>query len=282
MDEQFIRIERHALRVLTNGRSNEHPWFVLWPGLGGAAEEFRRLVREGPEHGWNVAAIDPPGHGQSDPWDTWRDGDVAMVWDAVIQFLGSSAGVVVGGHSSGAYAAILWANRRTICRGLILLEGGYQDPFPDGTDIEAVFRQNASYLESRRYPSWAAFFASERESAMHWDEDVEAMLTAQMVEVRQEIRPRIDVRTANQVTALLMSYRVQDLFPIGCPTLVGVASLPLDRAFARQKALTLFSERVPALEVINVPKAGHDLLIDNPEAISTAVWAFLAPIHLRL
>lgn len=279
MHEHFIRIEGHALRVLTRGTSNEYPWFILWPGLGGTADEFGRLMREGSEHDWNVAAIDPPGHGLSDPWDIWGDKDVALVWDAVMQFLRSPDQVVVGGHSAGAYAAVLWANRRTACRGLVLLEGGYQDPFPDGTDIKAVFRQNASYLKSRQFPSWRDFFASERESAMQWDGDVEAMLTAQMVEVQQEIRPRIDLRTANQVMAFLMSYRVKDLPLIACPTLVGVAPLPESLAIARQEALRVFSERVPALEVLHVPKAGHDLLVDNPKAISTAVWTFLGSIH---
>lgn len=48
-----------------------------------------------------------------------------------------------------------------------------------------------------------------------------------------------------------------------------------ERAPFRAAEVSSFGAPVPALDVVRVPKAGHDLLIDNPFAISEAVWAFL-------
>jgi pimeloyl-ACP methyl ester carboxylesterase len=246
--------------------------------LGGAAEEFLRLLREGAEHGWNVAAIDAPCHGRS---DTWSHEDVVSVWDGVHQLLGAPVDFVVGGHSAGAYFAVTWAMGRRTCRGMVLLEGGYMNPFPDGTDMDATFRQNAAYLDTRRFPTWEDFLAAERASAPQWDEDAEVMLQAQMVELDGEVRPRILAGTANQAMANLAGYRVGALPLISFPTLVAVATLPPEMADRRAEAVSAFRECVPNLEVVNVPKAGHDLLIDNPMAISEAVWTFLSHVHPR-
>lgn len=276
MTEQFVRVEGYQIRILANRCPGSSSWMVLWPGLGGAAEEFIRLLREAPEHGWNVAAFDAPGHGRSDPWNAWSGASVMSAWDGVLQFLGSPCHVVAGGHSAGAYFAVTWATHRPHCGGLVLWEGGYLDPFPEGTDMDAVHQQNASYLQSRRFLSWEEFLAAERGSAARWDGDAELMLRAQMVERDGAIRPRIGVRTANQVTSRLADYRVNTLPVIRCPVLLAVATLPSDLAAIREDAISALRRRVPALDVVYVPKAGHDLLIDNPEAVSTAVWAFLA------
>ncbi|MDA8205669.1 MAG: alpha/beta fold hydrolase [Thermaerobacter sp.] len=281
MNEQFVRVEGHAIRILTATRPGSSLWLLLWSGLGGTAEGFLRLLREDPEHGWNVAAIDAPGHGRSDLWDTLSNEDVVSVWDGVLQFLGSPVDVVVGGHSAGAYFAVTWATRRPTCRGLVLLEGGYMNPFPDGTDLDAVFQQNAAYLDTRRFQTWEDFVAAERAVALQWDADADVMLRAQMVEVAGEIRPRILAATANQVTANLADYRVAALPLLSLPTLVVVATLPPEMAAGRAEGVSAFRERVPDLEVVNVPKAGHDLLIDNPTAISEAAWAFLSHVHPR-
>ena len=281
MNEQFVLVKGHSIRVLMERSPASSGWLLLWPGLGATAEEFLRLLREGPHHGWNVVAIDAPGHGRSDRWDTWNHEDVVSVWDGVLEFLGSPVDVVVGGHSAGAYFAVTWATRRPGCRGLVLLEGGYGKPFPDGYDLDAVFHQNVAYLDARRFPTWDNFLGTEREAALHWDADAEAMLRAQMVECAGEVRPRIAAVTATMVMTNLADYRIDSLPLISSPTLVAVATLPPEMVAGREEAVSAFRERVPNLAVVYVPKAGHDLLIDNPAATAEAMWAFLSHVCPR-
>ena len=276
MHEQFIRVKGRSLRILTARHSEVAPWLVLWPGLGGAAEEFLRVLREGPEHGWNVAALDPPGHGRSEAWDTWSGDAVLSVWDGVLEAVGVSTDVVLGGHSAGAYDAILWASCRSSCGGLVLLEGGYMDPFAEPIDIKEIHQQNRSYLESRRFSSWDDFFAAEEESALRWDHDAEAMLRAQMIEANGEVYPRIEVKTANQVMDTLAQYHGDSLPIIPCRVLVAVATLPEAMAEVREASVAHLRTRIPQVEVVRIDQAGHDLLIDNPEAVSAALWTFLS------
>ena len=274
MNETFIRVKGHLVRMLTASGDGVSRWLVLWPGLGGSSEEFVRLLREGPERGWNVAALDAPGHGRSDPWDAFTLPDMLAIWDAALEYLSPSA-VVLGGHSAGAYFAAIWAAQRRP-RALVLLEGAYSDPFPNGVDMEAVYRQNAAYLDARRFSSWQEFFQAERADSAHWDDDAELMLRAQMVESDGKIRPRISAATADRMMTLLAAYHVRDLPVIPCPVLLAVATPPSSQSDVRERAVANFSGRVPNLHPVWVPNAGHDLFIDNPDAVSDAVWEFLS------
>lgn len=80
-------------------------------------------------------------------------------------------------HSAGAYYAVNWVLQNPKCGGLVLLEGGYLDPVPDGTDIHALARQ---YLESKTFLSWETFLKPS--AARRWDNDVEVRLRSQMIE----------------------------------------------------------------------------------------------------
>lgn len=275
--EKWVQVAGHPaspVRV-TAADAGASDWLVLWPGLGGTAEEFRRLLREGPDRGWSVAALDPPGHGQSGAWDRWTSGDPDAVWDAVLVALGAPADSVLGGHSAGAYFALEYAQHHPT-RGLILLDGGYLDPLPDGADLDALYTQNQEYLASRRFPSWEGFIATERAQARHWDSDADAMLRSQMAEVSRKVVPRISAATATQVMARLAPYRVSELAPVLCPALVAVATEPADLCPRREDALAHFRRIVGGAEAVRIPQAGHDLLLDNPQAVAGAVWAFLS------
>lgn len=176
MGEQFLNIEGRRLRVLTATHDLGSPWLVLWPGLGGTAEEFHRFLREGPGYGYNVAALDPPGHGRSDAWENWNDRTALTVWDAVLEELAPTSALILGGHSAGAYFAVNFALQNPLCGGLVLLEGGCLDPVPDGTDMQDLGRKNQEYLESQRFSSWEAFWHAERSAVRRWDNDAEVML----------------------------------------------------------------------------------------------------------
>lgn len=97
-----------------------------------------------------------------------------------------------------------------------------------------------------------------------------------MVECHGEIVPRISVHTANAVMSALAGYRVQQIAQIGCPTLLAMATLPNEMAAQRREGAQRLRDKVPGLEVVEVPDAGHDLLLDNPSAVSQRLWEFLS------
>ncbi len=233
---------------------------VLWPGLGGTAEEFGRLLREGRERGWSVAALDPPGHGLSGAWDRWAAPETDAIWEAVLDAIGAPVDSVLGGHSAGAYFAAQRAQHHPT-RGLILLDGGYLDPVPEGADLEALHTQSREHLAGHQFPSWEAFLATERAAARHWDRDAEVMLRAQMVEMGGQVRPRITAATATQVMALLAPYRVSALTASVYPTLVAMATVPAGLGPMRAAGLAAFSRLFAATQAVHIPRAGHDLLL---------------------
>lgn len=97
-----------------------------------------------------------------------------------------------------------------------------------------------------------------------------------MTEASGEVYPRIEVKTANQVMDILAQYHVATLPVISCPALVAVATLPEEMAAIRNEGLADLATRMPQLEVAHMDGAGHELLIDNPQAVSDFVWAFLS------
>ena len=275
MVERFLSIRERSIRILATD-APALPWLILWPGLGEAAEEFSRLLREGPSQGWNVAAIDPPGHGQSGAWDSWDESSALTVWERVIETLTPATPPVLGGHSVGACWAIrMAAARPASVRAVVLLDGGYLDPLPADHDLARLHAQHVEYLHSQVYDSWERYLDAERSAAGSWDADTELMLRANMREQDGKILPRISVEIADQMAAALVAYRVDSLPPLTLPMLLAVATLPEELAEQREQGIRSLRSRAPNLQVTPIEHASHDLLVDNPAEVTRAVWAFL-------
>ncbi len=275
MVERFLSIREHTIRILATD-APALPWLILWPGLGATAEEFVRLLREGPGQGWNIAAIDPPGHGQSGAWEIWDESCALTLWERVIESLTPATPPVLGGHSIGACWAIrMAAARPSSVRGIVLLDGGYLDPLPADRDLARLHGQHVDYIHSQVYDSWEQYLDAERSADVSWDADVELMLHANMREQDRQILPRISVETADQMAAALVAYRVDDLPPLSHPTLLAVATLPEELAEQRAQGICTLRSRAPNLEVTPIEHASHDLMVDNPAEVTRAVWEFL-------
>ncbi|NMP24763.1 alpha/beta fold hydrolase [Sulfobacillus harzensis] len=254
-------------------------WLLLWPGLGGTAEQFLRLFRESEALRINVLALDPPGHGKTPPgevldWDT-----VQRLWKHALDWAEAAGGrnFIVGGHSYGAYAALGAAGEDLRTHGYILLDGGYLEPFPS-YNAQAIQEANARYLQSRQFPSWSAFLKVERAETRQWDDITETALRAGMTEVDGIIRPIVTVDTANQVSALLSSYHVDELPFDLRPILLLVAGEPPDARYARQAAVTQFLTRHPHTQSAIIAHSGHDLLLDSPETVLAHIAQFLRTV----
>ncbi len=268
---ESIKLPEHAL----GARAESDRWLILWPGLGGTAEQFLRVLDEAPNLDTNVLALDPPGHGRTPEANHLTWDDVRHIWQRACDWIEGQGGrtVIIGGHSYGAYAA-LGAGRDVRIEGYVLLDGGYLEPFPS-FDRAAVEEANARYLSSRQFPSWSAFLAAERAESRRWDAYAEAALKSAMVESGGVIQPIVTVPTANQVSSLLSTYHVDELPADSRPMSLLLAGEPLDARMSREEAVNRFRARHPHTDAAFIPKSGHDVLLDNPDAVLENLVGFL-------
>lgn len=261
---ETIQLPEHALVA----RNPSQRWLILWPGLGGTAEQFLQILNEAPHLEANVLALDPPGHGRTPAVPRLSWDDVWQIWQRALNWVDGEGArtVMVGGHSYGAYAALGSAAKDPRVQGYVLLDGGYLEPFPS-YDREVVEEANARYLSSRRFPSWSAFLNTERAESRHWDANAESALKSAMIAIDGVIRPIVRASTANQVSALLSTYHVDALPHDSRPILLLVAGEPFDARQSREAAVTRFRTRHPHTEAAFIPKSGHDVVLDNPKAV---------------
>jgi pimeloyl-ACP methyl ester carboxylesterase len=270
MEQQFIKINGISIRVLIE--KSEGPWLVLWPGMGAAAEEFLALLNGARSKGANVISIDPPGHGKSEEWpEEMTKESVQLIWKSVFNHFDIPS-AYIGGHSYGAYTAV-WAEAvlENRVKGLILLDGGYIDPFVD-VDLNIVAQQNKAFLESREFDSWDTFLEEEKASALTWDETIETMLKSTMKCRDGKIVPRISLKTANQVTRLLSEYRSTDIKKVNSPIRLLYATLPEEYNGERRQGIEKLLQVNGNVTCIPVPKSGHDLFIDHPNFVINHIW----------
>lgn len=273
MQEVWTELQGSRIRSLVAGTGEKA--LVLWPGLGSTAEAFLRLLKEAPARGARVVAIDPPGHGRSQPLPMKTGLDIAGVWSAVMTNLGLEE-AVMGGHSYGAVAALAGAGAsmalRSRVQGLLLFDGGYlsNDEGPDERHAHC-----AQELESRVYPDWSSFLQAARSEAPVWDPEAEEAAMSMMKERDGRIVLRIDLDSCRDAIDLIATHPPTALPPMDLRALLLRATLPLEVEKARRHGVSELTKRVPRLTVQTVPGTAHEILDEAPETVSSATWDFL-------
>ncbi|HEV2889704.1 MAG TPA: alpha/beta hydrolase [Frankiaceae bacterium] len=222
-------------------------------------------------------AYDVRGRGLSDKppspesYGSRRNGDDAA---AVLRHLGLSDVVVVG-QSNGAWAALqLAAHHPSLVRGVVLGDGGYFASLPPGMTPDAKIDSimTPGWLDRLRatLPSREAvlgLFRSLPAFADWWNDDVELLLDAGLVEVEGGVRSRcLDVAAQTDARSYFVGdphYVHADLALIRCP----VHLVRSEQGFALSpETLTPmisdaeveeFQERLPHLTVETVPGTNH-------------------------
>jgi pimeloyl-ACP methyl ester carboxylesterase len=275
--EQYADLSGRRIRMLVAG--NGHRTVVLWPGLGATAESFARLLREGADHGYRMAALDPPGQGLSDRIPLRGRSDAAAVFLAVLGELGAKS-AVLGGHSYGAGAtlAALAGSRelRERTQGVILYDGGYL-PFDDSPADRQ--RLCESYLSEFTFASWDEFLDLQRREARHWDGDSERAARASMVEQGGRIRLRLGVSQCCEAMELMAGSAPALLAPLDLPAaLLLRAGRPPEMESERVAGVEGLRSSIPSLAVRVFPEASHELLDDDPAGVARDTFAFLGGI----
>jgi len=219
--------------------------------------------------------VDLRGHGDSS-WSQhgeYARGDFGRDVEVVLQDLGP-APIALVGHSLGAWLALRYAalhGERLVALALLdvglRVETSVAQRLREGLVREATsFASLESYLEHVRGRYWlaepAALEAFARASVRHDDE--------------LGVMPKLDPAARSVLRDRDAFGDVwADLRRIACPTLVlrGAGSAVLSRQTARE----MVDAHLPNGHLVEVPRAGHALLLDNPSETRRAVLDFLLP-----
>ncbi len=265
------------------------PGILLVHGLMGTswawAPVARRLRRDR-----HVVAVDLRGHGLSDAptegYDraTLAEDMVAVAEGSGLLRMGDGAGgpddrLVLAGHGFGAIVAAWTAARiGSRCAGLVLVDGGWEDPaVATGLDVDEllrgldeppeVLRSMASYLADRAGYDPAS-----------WDADQERAARAAVVELPVgRIEPAVHphVREAS-VRAMFAHRPVEVLAAVDAPVTVLAAADDEGGSHARALAATAVAVAAlgrPPIRLARWPADGHNLMRYRPREVAAALLA---------
>jgi pimeloyl-ACP methyl ester carboxylesterase len=272
-DQGFVEVNGLQLWFRETGPPEGDP-IVLLHGIMGHGREWDVVVRALARSGRRVITLDQRGHGRSD----WAgEYSIAALAGDLAGFLNARglAGVTLIGHSMGGLAGSLCAaDRPDLVRRLGLIDIG-----PDST--------NSEWGQQELPPLLAAFaiasYQDESEAVAEWlAGDPLAREPLLRNYVQHALVPRPDGRLAWRFDAAKLVGLVtggidrqrqwQAIDRISCPTLLirGEHSDLLSPAGAAEVV-----RRLGAGTLVEIPGGGHDLGVQQPEAVAVAVRSFL-------
>ncbi|TCP41216.1 pimeloyl-ACP methyl ester carboxylesterase [Tamaricihabitans halophyticus] len=124
-DPRYLTVDGGRIAYDLQG---EGPLVLLLPGMGELRSSYRFLAPQLVEAGYQVAAVDLRGHGDSDPtFDSYGDVETASDIAALLRHVGSPA-VVVGNSMSAASAVIAAAEHPELTEALVLIGPFVRNP----------------------------------------------------------------------------------------------------------------------------------------------------------
>jgi pimeloyl-ACP methyl ester carboxylesterase len=231
-----------------------------------------------------VVAMDLRGHGLSDaPTEGYDPATLAEDVVAVAEgsgLLRSSADrVVVAGHGFGAivgvWTAVALAER---CAGLVLVDGGWESlETATGVDVDEFLRGIEEPPEVMR--SVAAFLADRQGfDPATWDADQERAARATVVETHAgKVVPSTRPHAAEASVRVMFAYDpIATLTEVRAPV---TALVSADDELASRAAALADASRarvsagLAAIERVDFPHDGHNLMRYRPDAVSAAILA---------
>jgi len=151
---KFLSVDSNVLAYDLVGTG---PLLICSPSLGDVRSEFRFLIPQLVEAGYQVASLDVRGHGESSSF--WPDYSVAAIGQdllALIKEINNGPAIILGTSMSGGAAVWAAAEDKTLVRGLVLI-----DPFVDGdSDPFLVFLLSLLFSRPWGATSWVRYYSS--------------------------------------------------------------------------------------------------------------------------
>lgn len=259
-------VSLHCLHWRANKVGNDPSPIILLHGGGANAHWWDHLAgRVAADH--PVYALDFRGHGDSSYPEERRVGAFNDDLEALLRWLGREDVHLVG-HSLGAAVALDHASRFAATRSIVLVD------LARGSTSGSRRRARLALAMRRTYQS--------REDAIErfrfLPESSHASEALRLHVARESVREEPSGRFGykfDPVWFSLPSRPRPDLDDLRCPTLLlrGGESALLSRDAAAD-----FISKVADGRLVEIPEAGHHILIDQPEALLAQIQAFLSEV----
>jgi pimeloyl-ACP methyl ester carboxylesterase len=259
-------------------------------GISSSSRSWPAVAEALPDS-WSLAAPDLRGRGAARalPGLTGLRGHAADLCRAAESLDPEGLGLVVGGHSMGAYVALLAAHSRPdLFRRLVMVDGGVPLPLPKGADPDDVLAATLGpALERLRhtYPSVSEYvdvFRGHPALGPHWNETVEAYARYDALETPEGVRSRAVEQAVradgrdllvlpDEIDAALRALQVPAHLLCAPLGMFGEAPGLLPAA-----AVRMYDEQVDRLTVETVPGVNHYTILFDPGAAARIAEAMCA------
>ena len=258
--------ELHLLAWLDSdfvGGSGDSPMILLHGG-GANAHWWDHLARRW-SVGRSVFALDFRGHGDSEYPEQREVGAFNLDLEGMIEWLGREDVILVG-HSLGAAVALDHASRFTATRSIALIDLARGGTPGSGRRARLALSLRRTYRSRQEALDRFRFLPESSHPAEALRQHI----------ARHSVREEPDGRFGYKFDPGwfgLPSRPRPELADITCPTLLlrGEESQLLSAEAARD-----FIAQVPQGRLVEVPKAGHHVFLDQPERVDELIREFVA------
>ncbi|MEP6656089.1 MAG: alpha/beta hydrolase [Betaproteobacteria bacterium] len=248
----------------TRPRQAADPTLVFVHGAAHDHSVWALQSRYFAHHGWNVLALDLPGHGRS-AGDALPTIEALADWlPAVLDAVGAGSAALIG-HSMGALVTLQCAARYPGRVAHLALLGPAAP-----MEVSDVLLEAATHDEHMAYElinGWS--FSPGKQLGGN---QVPGMwMTGNALRLLERAHP-------SALATDLMACRrylggLEAAAAVRCPALLIVAGRDL---MAPAKGAVALAQRIPHREVITLPGSGHALMAEEPDAVLEALKGFLA------
>ena len=282
-----VAVEGGDLQVFTWG---EGPHTVLAVhGITASAYAWPAVAAALPE-GWRLVAPDLRGRGLSrdlpGPCGLLRHAaDVCLVAEGLRR---GGDGLVLAGHSMGAYVAVQAAcSRPDLFDRLVIVDGGVPLPVPEGADPDAVLeatlgpalaRLGQTYADADAYVD---FFRQHPALGPHWSDTVEGYVRHDVLDVDEGVRSRArEPLVRDDGRDLLVSGRAIDAALRALPMPSHLLSAPGGMfgdppGLLPADAVRRYADEVDVLTAEEVPDVNHYTILFEDRAASRVAAAIV-------
>jgi N-formylmaleamate deformylase len=264
LTELDVDVNGVTLHVLRGGHGTP---LLFAHGISDSAACWLPIASQLAADGYELVAYDARGHGRSSKPE--RDYAIATLAEdlaGLVAALGLERPVLIG-HSMGAETSFTAAALHPgLARALVLEDPPWrEDPaFDHGAQLAEI----AAWIRATHTRTLAELIAAERASSPRWS-DAELQPWA---EAKHQAVPQV----AERYAAHAGTYKAL-LGRVTCPTLL-ITGDPAAGAIVSAVAAARAIAVLPNGQVAHIPRAGHSIRRDQPEAFVSAVREFLAEV----